>query len=132
MVLEVCCDKKNSQGRKFFQPMYHKIISRGFKIPYARNYYPRFLLFFHFIMYRLFFDDWRHSFEMGRLLIKSGYCQRAVNNCESTVPSSKSELPTIVCNRAKPRFKKKIKVFMTIHDVLFMTVHEVPFVVMDF
>ena len=54
-------------------------------IPYVRNYYSRFLLFFHFIICRLFFDDWRYSFEKVWLLNKSGYYQRAINNCASTV-----------------------------------------------
>ena len=47
-------------------------------IPYSRNYYPQFLVFFHFIICQLFFDDRQHFFEMVRLQNKSGYYKRAV------------------------------------------------------
>ena len=39
--------------------------------------------FIHFVTCRLFFDDWRYSFEIienMRLQNKSGYYQRVVNN----------------------------------------------------
>ena len=63
----------------------NNVIIVPFDIPYTRHYYPRFLLFFHFLTCRLFFDVWRYPYETRRLQNERGYYQSAVNNGERTV-----------------------------------------------